>query len=249
MDRLQAAQQAIDKTRAAFPDGSGNQSEDLFASGFRGNHRWRVTRQNGYWDYDESKPVKSNEARDYAERYPEAARAARVDIAGGGGCAEFGAYVFDILRQELPREPVYRVHRNNLDHSFVIIGGLKEDKPEHNEPDEALVVADPWPTSPRACIWTDHFAYSKDRSSIVIDKRVKGEPFDARKRIREALVLSDEGKQRINEPRITDQEVAKYVAESRNAPGDEGYIWTLARTMKDQELDRNRVYVENFDKQ
>ena len=64
----------------------------------------------------------------------------------------------DYLRTIAPGETLTRVGKGG--HAFVLIGDLD------TEPHDQIVVADPWPTCPQACLWEDHFEYPKSEDGV-----------------------------------------------------------------------------------
>src|SRR5262249_47190125 len=56
-----------------------------------------------------------------------------------------------------------------------------------------LAVADAWPNNPTACLWTDHFAFVKDRKKIEVDQQMVADGKSFKDAIGAGLRLSTKG--------------------------------------------------------
>jgi hypothetical protein len=208
MARLGHAEAAIKHTKTVLEHGAGNQLEALRASNFNSFWRLLVMRHNAAWRFT------SREAADYAARYPEALTAAKADLAQGGNCGEHAAIAFDYLRQNAGGETLNRVG-HSMDHAFVILGEM--DKESGNE----LVVADPWPTKPTACLFEDHFCYTTDPTKLTVSNTVEANGEQAKAIILSGLALTDQGKELI-EYANTQEETDKAIDGKKSPVGPFG---------------------------
>ena len=151
--RLQAAAGGIAATKKVIPH-QGNQVPALKATNMNSRWRLQVMRDHRCWEFT------TNESRQLAQENPEAAVAAKAELANGGNCGEHAWVAYHYLRLHAMGEPIQYSAKSGLDHAFVIIGDLATEK------DSEMAVSDPWPNNPTACLWEDHFAYTSDRTKI-----------------------------------------------------------------------------------
>lgn len=180
---LTLAQRAIDHTKAIIQN-QGNQLPAIERTKGNSFNRLRVVRNDDYWTFT------TDEAADVAARDPLAYIAAKVDIARGGNCGEHAVVAFNFLRSIAKGVKLQRCSYEGLDHAFVILGDLTQ---PDEFPDNELVVADPWPISPEACLWEDHFANGGDRSQINVSNARVGDGLDNKESIKAGLKLTSEG--------------------------------------------------------
>lgn len=152
-DRLAVAADAIAATKKVIPY-QGNQVPALKATNMNSKFRLMVMRDPRCWEYT------TPEAQQLAWENQEADVAAKAELANGGNCGENAWVAYHYLRLNAKGQPLQYSAKSGLDHAFVIIGDLK------NEKDNEMAVSDPWPNNPTACLWEDHFAYTPDRSKI-----------------------------------------------------------------------------------
>ncbi len=166
MGRINQAQEAIDHAKEVFEFGAGNQKSALLDSKMNSYYRLKAVRESSFWTLTDS--VKA-----LAAQNPEALAAAKCDMAQGGNCGEHAKVAFDYLRATAVGETISRSSLSGFDHAFVIMGDQSSDS------DSELVISDPWPTAPTACLWEDHFAHAgRERidnySTVVADgKNIK----------------------------------------------------------------------------
>ncbi len=153
MSRLTVAADAIAATKKAIP-AQGNQVPALKSTQMNSYYRLQVMRDDSCWEFT------TNESATLAQQNPEAYEAAKADLAHGGNCGEHAWVAYHYLRLHAKGERIQYSATAGLDHAFVIMGDLKNDK------DNDLAVSDPWPNNPTACLWEDHFAYTPDRTQI-----------------------------------------------------------------------------------
>lgn len=151
--RLSAAAAGIAATKKAIPH-QGNQVPALQATQMNSRWRLQVMRDDRCWEYT------TPESQQLAYENQEADVAAKADLAHGGNCGEHAWVAYHYLRLHAKGEPIQYSAKSGLDHAFVIIGNVRSEK------DNEMVVSDPWPNNPTACLWEDHFAYTADRTKI-----------------------------------------------------------------------------------
>lgn len=184
--RLKLAANAIEATKKAIQH-QGNQIPALKASNMNSFYRLLVMRDaldQPCWEYT------TPEAAELANENPEADTAAKADLAGGGNCGEHAALAYHYLRLYAKGDKIQTAAKSGLDHAFVIMGDLKGDT------DQDLVVSDPWPNKPTACLWEDHFAYCA-RKDIEVDMQQVADGKSFKAAIAAGLRLTAYGKQAI----------------------------------------------------
>lgn len=154
MSRLTVAADAIAATKKAIP-AQGNQVPALQSTKMNSYYRLQVMRDDDCWEFA------TQESATLASQNREAYEAAKADLAHGGNCGEHAWVAYHYLRLHAKGERIQYSAASGLDHAFVILGDIKNDK------DNELVVSDPWPNNPTACLWEDHFAHVDDRSQII----------------------------------------------------------------------------------
>ena len=152
-ERLQVSADAIAATKKVIQH-QGNQVPALKATNMNSKFRLMVMRDPRAWEYT------TPEAQQLAWENQEADVAAKAELAHGGNCGEHAWVAYHYLRLNAKGQPIQYSAKSGLDHAFVIVGDLK------NEKDNDLAVSDPWPNNPTACLWEDHFAYTPDRTKI-----------------------------------------------------------------------------------
>ena len=211
MGRITDAQAGIDHTKGVLSHGAGNQLEALKATKFNSYFRMAAMRDRGAWEIDPS-------VYDLCRSHPEALTAAKADLAQGGNCGEHAAIAFDYLRTNTSHI-VNKSAKEGLDHAFVVIGDAEKDG------DDELVVCDPWPTAPTACLWEDHFAFTADRDQLNLHSTATGDGQDVKAAIAKGLRLSAKGmamvRNSMSEER-TKEEIEK------GTEGDKPWIWQHA---------------------
>jgi len=182
--RLDKARKAIAHTKSILNFGAGNQVEALQKTNMNSYYRLLVMRTPQCWEL-------APDVRPIAAQNPDALTAAKADLAHGGNCGEHAQIAFDYLRVTAVGEKINRADKEGLDHAFVILGDIA------GEPDNALVVSDPWPTAATATLWEDHFAYTPDRAQINTRNSITADGQSAKEVIARGLRLSAYGKQMI----------------------------------------------------
>lgn len=205
--RLAHARAAIEHTKKVMKFGAGNQASALRATNFNSYFRLKVMRTDRFWEIDES-------VREVAARNPAALTAAKADIAHGGNCGEHATVAFDFLRATARGQQFQMCAKSGLDHAFVIIGDLGS-----SDTDADLVVSDPWPTAPTACLWEDHFAHTPDRTKIATRYSAVGDGANDKAVIAAGLRLTAEG-QRMLTQTLSDQDTEQQVTD-----GLGGWVW------------------------
>ncbi len=209
MGRLTHAKAGIDQTKKVLSHGAGNQKEALEATKFNSYYRMAAMRDPGCWSLDAS-------VHDLARKHPDALTAAKADLAQGGNCGEHAMIAYDYLQRTLPGDKVNRCDKEGLDHAFVIIGDTAGDT------DKDLVVCDPWPTAPTACLWEDHFAFTPDRTQLNVRNTVSGDATDVKAAIAAGLSLSAKGRQMIAQS-MSEEDTRKQI--EKGTEGDHPWIW------------------------
>jgi hypothetical protein len=184
--RLQKAKAGIDAVKKVMKFGAGNQREALEMSQMNSTYRLLVMRTDHFWEM-------SPETEQLAAENPEAAIAAKAELAHGGNCGEHAWCAFQYLRLHAAGEPLAVSAKEGLDHAFVLMGNLE------SEPDSELVVSDPWPTRARACLWEDHFAFTPDRKKIDVQYDMIADGKSYKEAIKAGLRLSAAGKHYVAE--------------------------------------------------
>lgn len=208
MTRINDAQSAIDQTKSVLSHGAGNQKEALEATKFNSYFRMAAMRDRDAWEIDPS-------VYHLARKYPNALTAAKADLAQGGNCGEHAAIAYDWLRANTSHQ-LHKSAKEGLDHAFVVIGDVEKDG------DDELVVSDPWPTAPTACLWEDHFAFTPERDELKRHNSTTGDGEDVKAAIAKGLRLSAKGmamvRNSLSEER-TKEEIEK------GTEGDKPWIW------------------------
>jgi hypothetical protein len=209
MTRLAAARAGIDHTKQVMSQGAGNQYEALEDTNFNSYFRMAAMRDPECWILDPN-------LFDLANQYPDALTAAKADLAAGGNCGEHAMVAFDYLRTR-GGHTVNRADKSGLDHAFVILGDIGTDS------DADLVVCDPWPTAPTACLWEDHFGYTPDPGQLNTRNTASAEDTEDIKAIlAQGLRLSAKGEEMIQY--AFDEERTKEELE-KGTSGDKPWIW------------------------
>lgn len=238
MGRLMAAQMGIEHTKEVLAYGAGNQKEALEETNFNSYFRMQAMRTADFWQA-------TPEAMELAQQHPQALTAAKARHAQGGNCGEHAQVAFDYLRQNLGGDLVRQVDVSGLDHAFIMIGDPQKD----NEND--LVICDPWPTKPVACLWVDHFAYTNDSSKINERAAARDDTEDYAQQIYDGLVFTDAGQQYAQQS-LTDEQVQeqfKLDEERRTDPQDRdgdgeidhNWIWEHSDTQVSDRTHRYRM--------
>ena len=94
------------------------------------------------------------------------------------------------------------------------------------ERDCDLVIADPWPNTPTACLWEDHFAFTRDRTRIEKIDRIVADGKSYKDAILRGLRLSAAGAQRV-QFEATDDEYVRFTVEQGRAGG---WVWNHDQT-------------------
>jgi hypothetical protein len=207
--RLTWAKEGIEHTKSVLSYGAGNQKEALAASNFNSYFRMSAMRDNECWEIAPS-------VRALASQNPDAFTAAKAELAKGGNCGEHAQLGFQYLRTAAIGETINRVDVEGLDHAFVIMGDVKA------EDDASLVVCDPWPTGPTACLWEDHFAHNPDKTQINIRRTVTGDGSDIKSVIAAGIRLSPKGHAYVNH-KLSDEETKTQM--DKGTEGDHPWIW------------------------
>ena len=217
--RLAKAQAGIDATKKVLKAGAGNQAEALEMSRMNSTYRLLVMRTDDFWEM-------SPEAQELANENPEAAIAAKADLAAGGNCGEHAFIAFHYLRLHAKGEHLAVSAKQGLDHAFVLMGEIA------TEPDGDLVVSDPWPTRAKACLWEDHFAFTADRSKIEVNYDMVADGESKKEAIKAGLRLSAAGKQYITEKKSEKETKAAIRDEKMDIDGQEVklHVWNHPNT-------------------
>jgi len=182
--RLQVSAKAIEATKVAIQN-QGNQIPALKRTNMNSKYRLDAMRDPRAWEYT------TRESAQLARENPEAAYAAKANLAHGGNCGEHAWVAYHYLRLHAGGENIQLSQKSGLDHGFVIVGDLKSDK------DNELAVSDPWPNSPMACLWEDHFAHTADRTKIINHQSMVADGKSFQAAIQAGLKLSSYGEQLI----------------------------------------------------
>jgi hypothetical protein len=182
--RLQVAANAIAATKVAIQN-QGNQIPALQRTNMNSKYRLQAMRDPRAWEFT------TQESATLARQNPEAAIAAKANLAHGGNCGEHAWVAYHYLRLHAGGEHIQVSQKSGLDHAFVLVGDLKQDK------DNEIAVSDPWPNNPMACLWEDHFAYTDDRKQIVDHRSMVADGKSFQAAIQAGLKLSAYGEQLI----------------------------------------------------
>jgi hypothetical protein len=212
--RLQVSANAIAATKVAIQN-QGNQIPALQRTNMNSKYRLQAMRDPRAWEYA------TQESATLARQNPEAAIAAKANLAHGGNCGEHAWVAYHYLRLHAGGEHIQVSQKQGLDHAFVLVGDLKQDK------DNELAVADPWPNNPMACLWEDHFAHTTDRSKIVDHRSMvaDGKSFEAA--IQAGLKLSSYGEQL-----VAMSETEEQTKEATEDKYSENHFWNHDKTTK-----------------
>ncbi|MDQ3370375.1 MAG: hypothetical protein M3680_33565 [Myxococcota bacterium] len=201
--RLKVAADGIAATKKVIT-GQGNQVPALQSSKMNAKYRLIAMRDPRAWEYT------TQESADLANENQEADVAAKAEMAHGGNCGEHAWVAYHYLRLHAKGEPLQYSAKEGLDHAFVIVGDLKNDK------DNELAVSDPWPNNPTACLWEDHFAHTADRKQINNYSNMVADGKSYKAAIMAGLKLSAYGEQLVKMS-DTEEETQKETVDEREA--------------------------------
>lgn len=202
MGRLSSAGAAISYTKSILSFGAGNQEDAIRLSKANSYYRLKAMRDRKSWTLAPG-------LRALAAQFPNAMTAAKAQLAKGGNCGEHAAIAFDYLRRVAGCTVNYS-QKSGLDHAFVILGDIGQDG------DNELAVSDPWPTSPTATLWEDHFAYTSDPSQIIVHSQTQPNERDVVQALLAGLKLTKRG-QKILEMKKDDKGTEDLV--------DQDWVW------------------------
>jgi hypothetical protein len=212
--RLQVAANAIAATKVAIQN-QGNQIPALQRTKMNSKYRLMAMRDPRAWEYT------TQESATLARQNPEAAIAAKANLAHGGNCGEHAWVAYHYLRLHAGGEHIQVSQKSGLDHAFVLVGDLTADK------DNEIAVSDPWPNNPMACLWEDHFAHTTDRKQIVDHRSMVADGKSFQAAIQAGLKLSSYGEQLVA---MSDTE-----GETKKATEDDyqaNHFWNHDKTTK-----------------
>lgn len=209
MARLKHARAGIEYTKEVLRFGAGNQKEALETSNFNAYFRMAAMRDPECWHISPS-------VRPLAARHPDALTTAKAHLARGGNCGEHAQVGFEFLRATATGETINRVDVEGLDHAFVMIGDTR------TEDGASLVVCDPWPTAPTACLWEDHFAHKADKSKLDVKRTAKADGTDVVAVIARGIRLTAKGHAWVNHA-MSEEDTAEQVR--KGTEGDKRWIW------------------------
>ncbi|MEC7947589.1 MAG: hypothetical protein VX265_08465, partial [Myxococcota bacterium] len=189
--------------------GAGNQKEALEASNFNAYFRMAAMRDPECWYISPS-------VRPLAAQHPDALTTAKAHLARGGNCGEHAQVGFEFLRATATGETINRVDVDGLDHAFVMIGDTR------TEDGASLVICDPWPTAPTACLWEDHFAHEADKSKLNVKRTAKADGTDVVSVIARGIRLTAKGHAWVNHA-MSEEETAEQIR--KGSEGDKRWIW------------------------
>jgi len=212
--RLQVAADAIGATKKAI-ENQGNQIPALQRTKMNSKYRLIAMRDPRAWEYT------TRESATLARQNPEADIAAKANLAHGGNCGEHAWVAYHYLRLNAAGEHIQVSAKSGLDHAFVLIGDLTADK------DNEIAVSDPWPNSPMACLWEDHFAHTTDRSKIEDYRSQVADGKSFQGAIQAGLKLSSYGEQLVNMS-DTEEETKKATVDDYQA----NHFWNHDKTTK-----------------
>jgi hypothetical protein len=212
--RLQVAANAIAATKVAIQN-QGNQIPALQRTNMNSRYRLIAMRDPRCWEYT------TQESATLARQNPEADIAAKANLAHGGNCGEHAWVAYHYLRLHAGGEHIQVSSKEGLDHAFVLVGDLKNDK------DNELAVSDPWPNNPMACLWEDHFAHTTDRKQINNHRSMEADGKSFQAAIQAGLKLSAYGEQVVaaseSEEKTREETEDKY---------SENHFWNHDKTTK-----------------
>jgi hypothetical protein len=212
--RLKVAADAIGATKKVIQH-QGNQVPSLQATNMNSQYRLIAMRDPRAWEYT------SWESQQLAQENPEADTAAKAELAHGGNCGEHAWVAYHYLRLHAKGQPIQYSAKDGLDHAFVIVGDVKNDK------DNEMAVSDPWPNNPTACLWEDHFAHTTDRTKIVNYTNMVADGKSFKAAIMAGLKLSAYGQQLV-QMADTKEETQKKTVDDREA----NHFWNHGDTTK-----------------
>jgi hypothetical protein len=185
--RLELAADAIAVIKRTI-EFQGNQRDALAATKMNSYYRTKVMRDPACWEL-------TPEATALAARHPEAAVAAKADLAHGGNCGEHSWLAYHYLRQHAAGEKIARVGVKGVDHRWALVGPL------HTEPDSEVAAVDAWVNRPMASLWEDHYKYTpkRDELEVVTSGVADGVSFKAA--IAAGLKLSEKGEKLVTKKR------------------------------------------------
>ena len=212
MARLKHAKAGIEHSKEVLSVGAGNQKEALEASNFNSYFRMAAMRDPECWHISAS-------VRALAAQHPDALTAAKAELAKGGNCGEHAQVGFDYLRATAVGQTINRVDVEGLDHAFVMIGEAK------TEDDASLVICDPWPTAPTACLWEDHFAHDPDKTKLNVRRTATADGADVKSVIARGIQLTAKGHAWVNHS-LSEDETQEQI--KKGTEGDKPWIWQHA---------------------
>jgi hypothetical protein len=206
MTRLGLAQAAIKQVNnEILKFGAGNQAEDIRKTRGVALQRTKVLQDKKDIDWQ----VTRDNAADEKRVQPEPARRnILLQYYGASVCDDFGYATFNYLRQIASGQKLTRAASPGLHHAFVIIGDLKTDT------DNELVVADPWPTSPQAVVWSDFFGYHPERKALNIKNEMVADGSNIHEQMKSSITILQEKTK--PEDLTADARVASTVAQLQN---------------------------------
>lgn len=211
MSRINDAKAGIEHTKSVLSHGAGNQREALEATNFNSYFRMAAMRDPECWNIS---PL----VHKLCTQYPEALTAAKADLAQGGNCGEHAAIAYDYLRTNT-REMVHMSSKEGLDHAFVVMGDPDKDS------DSELVICDPWPTAPTACLWEDHFAFTEDRGNLNLRNSIIGDGRNIKAAIAAGLSLSEKGRAYIKHALSEEKTREEIEKGTSRENGNKPWIW------------------------
>lgn len=195
LKRLAVAQKCIEHiNRNVMTLGAGNQKEDIVATQGVSRQRAQLSKTHNIVDNGRS-------TKDGAE---ESRATVKAEHWNAGVCDDYAKVTMDYLRKALPGETLTRVGHDK--HAFVIIGDRGQ------EQDSDLVVADPWPTRPQACLWTDHFCFTK--GDVKVNSEMVADGKTDKKQAKREVKFKEKG-QRAKQSRQNDKQVEEVVKTAR----------------------------------
>lgn len=219
--RMNSANEAIAYARAMFPEGAGNQAEDLQRSNFNSYFRSKTAEDENNAFFNLPPEVQA-----LAEQNPMAFEAAKAELAGGGNCGHHAAVVFDYLRQTMPDEHIQIVQSKGIDHAYVLIGDPKD--PEN------LIAVDAWAKEGGASKFQDHFLHRANPEDILTLGSSQGDATDYKQQMLDmGLSLNAAGKENIRSI-LTDQDTEEALQEGFN-PSDprQKWIWDIQSSLRE----------------
>jgi hypothetical protein len=217
---------------------AGNQRDALRAT--LGNAAYRgpmlrdpISSSNWKWSNDAAKLL--------AQQYPEAFFMAKAELLGaesapgvtnpgaGGTCWDQAHLAYYFLRIKAAGQPISVISSPSVDHAFTHIGDYQ--KEDHGE----VAVCDPWPTSPTAVPWDEHFCHGSVQRglSMIADGGGKtADGTDVKEAIKASLSLTPEAQQEI-QTTLSQQELDEHLRTGKAVrPGQPVYShWTHRQTV------------------